>query len=1160
MKMKRILAFVLAAVMTASTFGCGKGGENDNGGGDGGDGGNGENIDIPADSAEGISFADYTVTDSDSALAAVKSYAAELGFTNAASELTVVREDTVDELTYYRMEQSYKSIPVYGGTFIAVSGTDGTGKAMFANAEDIAEDVDLTPSLTQETAEASIRALFPESEEVSVPELSDDKLVVYNYDDVDIPTLAYELEVYVYGTPYKVILDADSGVVYASFTLAYTSSAPVEDTANNMYVYDADKANLAYEIIHYDVNGNAYYRENAEKGIYYNESGQKFILDLSGSIPYFTIDDESENPIRFEGNINRLNHLYVHENHWIYTKPRYRYCFSQCVSDGSDKSEKAEKVLNLALTSDSFFENVFSRDGYNNKNGDVYLVIDRSFSNGNNKNAESSGYRSNVINGTVISVGHGYSTREIGIDLVAHEFMHSVERSISCMEYQGESGAIMEGYSDIFGELVEDWSSDNDLDGEDCNWENGKRVIKNPSVNNYPIRAEETVNGGEDYVHGHSTVISHIAYNMVEGNGDGESLTYKDLARLYYHTLYTLPRSCDFDTLRRNMLAVANSLNFSRNKLTRIKNSYDKANIDGYGEYGVTVNETYAVNPTIQVFGNDMQLYDNYIIEIKKNGKDQSQNVRIEVDHTNPVETQMSAGTYVIIVRDKLDESSFVAKTVEITDTSSDNNIVFATSFMDAVGLNKYSYYATTTDGYTVDVYCNNRMIGSYTQSLNDDIRDYSSANGVCHVVTTGDEMIVINGMGFKIIRESIDGVCVSDDGCSIVYSNGDAIYLYDVETSKKTLIVQSNTKDYVVSPNCKSVIYCCDNNIYMYKNGNTRLLCNIDAVEKIENFDSFYFYAVDDEAQHILLRVEKELTFPDDYSIYQLLEDGSVTLLCNGTGWGGVLISKDRSEMICYLNEDHWGVAYQKIGSAPIHLFKPHTLHGDYRQVSPVWSDMDYTDLGGMVLGGYSEFYYFDENKRDCYKICDSSFDEKRSYWRLPKLSHDMSYLYSINDDNELIRSTVEAKSSSVVLASDVCEYDVTTTDTVYYIDNNGVLYCIEDGISRLIAENAENIRVGYNDYVTYCSSHGTELYTISDSNVPEKITDVRDHIRLFSGNGFVYYVVYNDMTGDVVIYMSRDGKAFERFATDTYISTGVSVDVEYCKWDWTNYCDCCY
>ena len=57
---------------------------------------------------------------------------------------------------------------------------------------------------------------------------------------------------------------------------------------------------------------------------------------------------------------------------------------------------------------------------------------------------------------------------ELSTELVAHEYMHSVERAISGMLYAGESGAIMEAYSDLFGEILEDYN-DGNLDGS-CDW------------------------------------------------------------------------------------------------------------------------------------------------------------------------------------------------------------------------------------------------------------------------------------------------------------------------------------------------------------------------------------------------------------------------------------------------------------------------------------------------------------------------------------------------------------------------------------------------------------------------------------------------------------------------------------------------------------------
>ena len=127
-------------------------------------------------------FTDKKITDGQSAIQAVQEVADDLGLENAADELTVKREDTVGELTYYRLQQNYKGIPVYGSDFVVIADENGDAKGVTGNANDINDSISLTPTVTQEQVEESIRAYFGEDAEIAVPKLSEDMLIVYNND------------------------------------------------------------------------------------------------------------------------------------------------------------------------------------------------------------------------------------------------------------------------------------------------------------------------------------------------------------------------------------------------------------------------------------------------------------------------------------------------------------------------------------------------------------------------------------------------------------------------------------------------------------------------------------------------------------------------------------------------------------------------------------------------------------------------------------------------------------------------------------------------------------------------------------------------------------------------------------------------------------------
>ena len=159
-------------------------------------------------------FTNKKITDGRSAIKAVQEIADDLGLENATDELTVKREDTVGELTYYRLQQNYKGIPVYGSDFIVIADENGEAKGVTGNANDIDKSISLMPTVTQEQVEASIQAHFGEESEVSVPKLSDEMLIVYNYGDIDNAELAYGIYVVASEKTYRILIGAQSNIIY----------------------------------------------------------------------------------------------------------------------------------------------------------------------------------------------------------------------------------------------------------------------------------------------------------------------------------------------------------------------------------------------------------------------------------------------------------------------------------------------------------------------------------------------------------------------------------------------------------------------------------------------------------------------------------------------------------------------------------------------------------------------------------------------------------------------------------------------------------------------------------------------------------------------------------------------------------------------------------
>lgn len=128
------------------------------------------------------------------------------------------------------------------------------------------------------------------------------------------------------------------------------------------------------------------------------------------------------------------------------------------------------------------------------------------------------------------------SSDDLGVlDVVGHEYTHGVTKYASSLAYTKEMGAINESFSDIFGEIVENWTngSNNWLLGTDCG--STIRSFINPNVYSQPssyqglywhnVNGTSAADSADNFgVHTNSGVQNYMFYLMVNGGSDTNSL------------------------------------------------------------------------------------------------------------------------------------------------------------------------------------------------------------------------------------------------------------------------------------------------------------------------------------------------------------------------------------------------------------------------------------------------------------------------------------------------------------------------------------------------------------------------------------------------------------------------------------------------------------
>ncbi len=298
-----------------------------------------------------------------------------------------------------------------------------------------------------------------------------------------------------------------------------------------------------------------------------------------------------------------------------------------------------------------FYKEVFGRKSYDNAGTILLQLISPPFSQCSYGNAAATYYTKPLFN-TVIpeyivyGLGNGvYDRPHIAIETVAHEFTHMVTRNNGHggLEYQGESGALNESFSDIFGFSVENYVLD-DMDylfGEDImvNYSN-IRSMKNPKLSmdgqeyykqpdtykgiNWVNTSDISDNNDHGGVHTNSGVQNKWFYLLSEGgagtNDRGyaynvRGITIQKAQQIAYRNLmyYLLPQDNHHDSREGSLQAA--------------KDLYG----EGSQEYVSTANAWHAVGVGVQ----------------------------FEEPDPNPEVTELVSGDYVVVAQRKANTNYF---------------------------------------------------------------------------------------------------------------------------------------------------------------------------------------------------------------------------------------------------------------------------------------------------------------------------------------------------------------------------------------------------------------------------------------------------------------------------------------------------------------------
>ena len=640
------------------------------------------------------------VKNAEDAIAQAKMLGEEYGYKNAMSELTEENETCVDGDHYYRLQQNYQGIPVYGRTVIYAADKHGIVTSVTGNALDVDEELNLTPQVTADQVKEAIYTYLAaeygadDVESIDIGNVNDKNLCIYNMGDAGASRLAY----CVCAGGYEFVVDAHTPgtVLWADCHLR------ADDVVGNLQGQLAE-----YKDIHYTSDGEYFYLTDPLRNIETNYALHKKAWQWVDSTFLFYLT-----------RVNVLNDAEVLQwkqgetpdasavDAYCNTKIAYDYFDQVLGNKGVDGFGEVE--INL-LTGVEWIPQV--------ENGKIIDNIPLS-----NQGALSMTWQdSDGILKTILffeAEEDKNASCAACLDAVAHEYMHAVEKLHSAMTCSGESGAIMEALSDIFGELVESWYSQNDPD-----WIHREiRNLKNPGSSNYPSVYqgeywEPTVDKGSKNDHGgvhkNSTVISHAAYLMWNGGIDAvesKKISNDDLAKIWYRAMLMMPSDCNFLECRKLVELAASSLNLSQSQIQCIQEAFDTVGIPS--EKDILVDYQLKPGSKVRVIGKNGKAYDNYTITLsgmyivgsyEKNTPGLEYHTKTyrrttEVTTAEPFVMPSMEGVYIVKIEDNSDKSQVVTFLVGISPKSTKDSLDIYTGFTKAsVKLNTDPIYATIT-------------------------------------------------------------------------------------------------------------------------------------------------------------------------------------------------------------------------------------------------------------------------------------------------------------------------------------------------------------------------------------------------------------------------------------------------------------------------------
>lgn len=449
--------------------------------------------------------------------------------------------------TYFRLQQEYNGVPIFGSTQTAHINKKGI-LTSFSGA--VIPELDKYEKLKLDKKIKAKKAITISEEDLGIdPDYEvnpTSKLVIYYYENE--ARYVYLVRLNFLGPEpgnWYYFIDATTGEIVNKFNAFYTKKTSKIPTTG------------------VDTLGNGI-------GVL---GDTKEINTLLSSSNYYLIDR------------TRGNHIQTYDGKTSYRLPGSIWIDSDNNLIDSYDNAAVDAHKYAAITYD-YYSDVFGRNSFDGNGATIKSTVHYGR---NYNNAGWTGYQ------MLFGDGDGTLFRELSgsLDVMAHELTHAVTQSTADLIYYNESGAINEAMSDIFGTATEFWAN-NDPDwllGEDIYTPNisgdALRSMEDPTATGDPDHYDDRYIGTGDNggVHTNSGIINKAAYLISEGgthyNVTVNGIGIDKMTAIFYRALTQhLTQSSTFSHLRAALVQSATELYGSNGAETQaINDAFDSIGV-----------------------------------------------------------------------------------------------------------------------------------------------------------------------------------------------------------------------------------------------------------------------------------------------------------------------------------------------------------------------------------------------------------------------------------------------------------------------------------------------------------------------------------------------------------------------------------------------------